>query len=479
MKNLYALLLTFALFSLTLSAQDYEITFEVDMTDFVDGGGTIDPTGMHVAGSWQAAAGLPGDWTPMDAPLTDQGNNVWSATFTIPPGTYEYKYVLGNDWAFGSENITGACGPGNGNRQLEADADKTVAFCYDKCTACGVTTPKVNVTFQVDMSNMITRFGETDTVSVAGGFQGWAPGETIMTDDNEDGIYEVTYEVDANSTLNYKFLFGADWGYEEGIPAACNVGGNRSVEVADTDVTLPVVCYGTCDENCPTLGAPVNVTFLVDMSNEIVSADGVHLAGTLQFPSWRKDEWEMTDVDGNGVYSLRIENLFPGEYQYKFINGTQDSEEEMADFIAAGCGVDNGIGGSNRLLDLTGASGEIVVKFVYNTCDEATNTTADDEDNAPVIVLGTPASVNNTTSIEGIDIYPNPFTSSTTIEINNPNNDVFNLVITDFTGKTVMIKNDIRDDVITIQRNNLPSGIYFATFRDNNGGLLTQKLVIQ
>ena len=478
MKKLYFLTIALGFLSLSLSAQDYTITFQIDMTDYLDGGGTIDPSGMHIAGNFQDEAGLGNEWTPADGILTDQGNNVWSVTVTLPAGTYEYKYVLGNDWSMGSENISGACGPGNGNRQVVVDADKTEAYCYDKCTDCGVVTPTVMVTFRVDMTNMITKFGQPDLVSVAGGFQGWAPGQTVMTDDDSDNIYEVTVEVDANSTLSYKFLFGDAWGYDESVPAVCNSGGNRSASLGTTDEVLPVVCFGSCDETCPSLGAPLNVTFIADLTNEIVSANGVHLAGTMQFPSWRKDEWEMTDADGNGIYSLRIENIFPGEYQYKFINGNSDSDEETADFIGGGCGIDNGVGGSNRLLDLSAASGEIVVKYVYNSCDETSNSTQTDIDNASVISLGS-TNIINTTAIQNLTIYPNPFNEFTTVEFINSQNELFDLIITDFTGRQVYQKNDFREESFTIQRGKLTSGIYFATFRDKKGGLLTHKLIIQ
>lgn len=478
MKKVYLFFLMLGLFASTSSAQDYTITFQIDMTDYLDGGGSIDPSGMHIAGNFQDEAGLGNEWTPADGALTDQGNNIWSITVTLPAGTYEYKYVLGNDWGFGSENISGPCGPGNGNRQIVVDADKTEAYCFDKCTECGVVTPTVKVTFQVDMTNMITKFGQPDMVSVAGGFQGWAPGQTVMSDDDGNNVYEVTVEVDANSTLSYKFLFGDSWGYDESVPASCNSGGNRSASVGTTDEVLPVVCFGSCDETCPSLGTPLNVTFIADLTNEIVSANGVHLAGTLQFPSWRKDEWEMTDADGNGVYSLRIENVFPGEYQYKFINGNSDGEEETADFIAGGCGIDNGVGGSNRLLDLTAASGEVVVQYVYNSCDESSNGTQTDIDNAAVIYLGS-SNLVNTTAIENLRIYPNPISSSATVEFVNPNNELFDLVITDFTGRQVFSKNNFQNTLFTIQRGNLASGIYFATFRDKKGGQLTQKLIIQ
>lgn len=479
MKRFYLFFSLFMSMGLMASAQQtYTITFEVDMTDFINDGGTIDPSGMHVAGSFQDDAGLASEWTPSESPMTDQGNNIWSVTYDIPEGTYEYKYVLGNDWGFGSENISGDCGPGNGNRQIVVDGDKTEAFCYDKCTACGVVIPTVNVTFQVDMTNMALRYGDpnNDIVSVAGAFQGWSPGETVMTDDDGDGIFTVTAEADAGATFGYKFLYGDDWGYDEGVPGDCNVGGNRSVTLGDNDTTLAPVCFGTCDQSCPDLGDPFTVTFLVDMRNEIPNDDGVHVAGTIQFPAWEKDIWELEDPDGNGIYSGKVENMFAGSYVYKFINGTTDNDEEMNDFIAGGCGIDNGVGGSNRELVLDMAQ-DTVIAFVYNSCDEFDDFTQEDVDNAPT--LNETTSVTNTTAIEFYSLYPNPFTNRAVLEFSNPEAKPYTITLTDMMGRVVRVMNNVRAEQVFIDRGNLSSGLYLVNLRDEAGGQLTLKMIVR
>ncbi len=478
MKRFYFFLSLFLSVGLVATAQDHTITFEVDMTDFINDGGTIDASGMHVAGNFQDEAGLSGEWTPSESPMADQGNNIWSVTYTLPAGTYEYKYVLGNDWSFGSENISGDCGPGNGNREIVVDGDKTESFCYSKCSACGVVIPKVNVTFQVDMTNMALRYGDpnNDIVSVAGAFQGWTPGETVMTDDDGDGIFTVTAEADAGSSFGYKFLYGDDWGYDEGVPGDCNQGGNRFVELGDSDTTLAPVCFGTCDQACPDLGDPLTVTFLVDMRNEIVSNEGLHVAGTVQFPAWVKDTWELTDEDGNGIYSGKVENMFTGSYAYKFINGTGDADEEMNDFIAGGCGIDNGVGGSNRELVVDLAQ-DTVIAFVYNSCDQFTDYTQEDIDNAPVV--NGISSVTNTTAIESYRLYPNPFTNRTVLEFSNPDAKPYMVTITDMMGRVVRTMNNVRAEQVLIDRGSLSSGLYLVNLRDEAGGQLTLKMIVR
>lgn len=456
-------LLFIYLFIGSMAMAQSNITFQIDLADLIADGGTVDATGMHMAGSFQAAAGL-NDWTPIDSPLTQMaGTDVWETTIAIPDGTYEYKYVLGNDWAFGSEAISGACGPGNGNREMVVAGDETIAFCYDKCTACGTVIPTVNLTLSVDMSNMATQFGtpNNDIVSVAGSLQGWTPGTTVLDDSDGDGIYTVTIEVDANSTHQYKFLFGDDWGYDEGIPSACNVGNNREIAVGDMDMTLPTVCFASCEAACAPLGDPINVTFRTDLNNEVVNADGPHLTGTVQFPGWRKDVLLMDDADGDGFYSYTL-LLYPQEYQYKFVNGNSDENEENFDFVSGGCGVDNGVGGSNRYLDLRFTTADTVISHVYNEC-----------------TLSFPTNTEDLFAQDlGLQIAPNPFSGKTTLTFNNDDNNAFDLTITDASGRIINTIANISDNQVEINAAGLSNGVYFASISNKEGLSTTKRIVV-
>ncbi|MCF7823508.1 MAG: FG-GAP-like repeat-containing protein [Candidatus Marinimicrobia bacterium] len=66
-----------------------------------------------------------------------------------------------------------------------------------------------------------------------------------------------------------------------------------------------------------------SVTFRVDMSNEVVSENGVHVGGT--FNGWIADSTELTDPDGDNIYTCTLVNENYGFYkdeviEYKFIN---------------------------------------------------------------------------------------------------------------------------------------------------------------
>ncbi len=68
----------------------------------------------------------------------------------------------------------------------------------------------------------------------------------------------------------------------------------------------------------------------------------------------------------------------------------------------------------------------------------------------------------NTINIEAneLKLYPNPMSYKTTVYFENDNNSNYQLRITDLTGKTVRIINNIRDSKVDILKKDLHSGIY-------------------
>jgi len=92
-------------------------------------------------------------------------------------------------------------------------------------------------------------------------------------------------------------------------------------------------------------GISVPVTFQVDMSNQFVSPDGVHIAGGFDIP-WDPTAYELTD-EGGGVYAITL-NLSVGSYvEYKFING---NDWPYAETVPDECAQN-----TNRFIDVMGA----------------------------------------------------------------------------------------------------------------------------
>ncbi|MFN0200189.1 MAG: hypothetical protein ACKVTZ_01640, partial [Bacteroidia bacterium] len=111
-----------------LQAQ-FDVTFQVDMRTEM-----ISPNGLHIAGAMQT----PNVWQPgVDAVTDGNGDGIYEFTFTgVPAGTYEYKFVNGNDWSGPNnnpENIPAACAV-NGNRQVVVTGNMTVpVHAFNSC----------------------------------------------------------------------------------------------------------------------------------------------------------------------------------------------------------------------------------------------------------------------------------------------------------------------------------------------------------
>lgn len=145
MKKIYFLLSLIITFS--LSAQ-VSITHRVDITDYLAGGATLDPTGIRIAGNFGAKGATTAgtamvDWSPTDASgaMNDLGNNIWEITidYTTSGDTVEYKFVNG-DWGADEQMTDTACGGLGGfgsNRFIIVDASSTgYTYCWNSCTQC-------------------------------------------------------------------------------------------------------------------------------------------------------------------------------------------------------------------------------------------------------------------------------------------------------------------------------------------------------
>lgn len=449
------------------------------------GAGTV--TGnVTVAGDFQMAAGFPANWdnTTVIMDLVP-GTNRYQKTVWInstTPDTFEYKFInSGSNW----ENVPSGCAvPASGNRQLivaNANGIVTPDVCFSDCAPCPTGIPdSVYVKFQVDMSNQDYPYPPFNTtidniVSVAGAFQGWSPGNTVLTDANSDKIYDVVVKVQKNSSSQYKFLNGNAWGKDESVPAACNVGGNREFNTAGTatndTMVLPVVCFGECSQSCTPVGPPINVTFRLDLSNELNYGGGPFVAGTFQTPTtWQKTASPLTELDP--VNAPRIfsytQMVKPNLVMYKYWLGPSvtmngDSTAENADFLTLGCGATNPVGTPNRLLDLYGVTQDTVLPIVvFNSCDISTVSIEEDLNNGGSFVIA-----------------PNPTNNVASISFGNKNNIAYNITITNITGQVVYSKTNVQTDNVIVRKADIGSGMFFVTVRNAKGEVAARKLIIE
>ncbi|MBI1316495.1 T9SS type A sorting domain-containing protein [bacterium] len=323
------------------------LTFRVNMSQQ-----TVSPNGVHVAGNWQDEAGYPSDWDPSSAMMTDpDGDGVYELIVTIPAGTYEYKFINGNAWG-SDESVPGTCAV-NQNRQVVLSGNTVLPIvCFAGCTDCIVNPVTVNATFSV---NMALETVSANGVHIAGNFQGWNPATTPMTDPDGDMVYTVTLPVDTSAQLLFKFINGNDWPFQEVTAnlASCGQndgfgGYNRLLLSGNADTTFPVVCFSSC-VNCPINPNMINLSLAVDMSEETVSANGVHVAGT--FNNWDPASTPMLDPDGDMVYEVTVMVPENDTVEFRYINGNTSGGTEASGALV-NCGVPDGFGGYNRFLAL-------------------------------------------------------------------------------------------------------------------------------
>lgn len=104
----------------------------------------------------------------------------------------------------------------------------------------------------------------------------------------------------------------------------------------------------------------VNVTIRVDMSNETVSENGVHLVGSLN--GWSTDATQLTQESNTNIYSTVVQ-LNSGWQEYKFLNGNAWGTEEQATYP---CAPSNG----NRFIYINDSGNDVTLETVpFNGCN--------------------------------------------------------------------------------------------------------------
>jgi len=228
------------------------ITFTLNVSSIISSGATIDSTGMFIAGG--GTFGNPGDY-----PMTDLGGGVWSFTVTKPIGfTSDYTFTNGNSGWGAKENISGlpcAVAPYDDRNLAPVYSDTTIQHCFGTCdydgTCNSVVTPPtgINITFQVDMSQVVDPFVAAE---LNGTFNGWCGNCDAMSDADGDSVWDVTVSLIPGDTVEYKYSADS-WAIQEmNDPGALCTNGdstytNRVLVVPSTDTILGIVCWASCD----------------------------------------------------------------------------------------------------------------------------------------------------------------------------------------------------------------------------------------
>jgi len=315
------------------------VLFRVDMTLQ-----TVNANGPHVAGNFQG-------WNPGDANtlMTDpDGDNIYEVTLLLQPGTYQYKFVNGADWADGNESLPADCNVG-GNREMVVAADPVVEhFCYNQCGAeCVVDPDPADITFRVNMLNTAV---DAAGVWMIGGFTNpaWQAGAVQMTDDNLDGVYECTVNISGSADIQYKFMNGDVNApvNEEGAGIincgiANGVGGyNRIHTRTGLAEVLNTVCFDSCADciigvqeamALTVLNAyPVPANEFVTLSFGQVKASPITVRVMNNLGQVVSSQYMGNLPTGNNQVRVNLEGVASGIYAIELSNGLEKTAVQIA-----------------------------------------------------------------------------------------------------------------------------------------------------
>lgn len=339
------------------SADPVDVTFKVNMNDYIDAGGAIN-TGMFIGATFN-------DWSDSATPMTDaDSDGIWEATVSLQPGPIEFKYIVDN-WNT-SENLapylscTQEFDGGFVNRVYTVgEAVVMDPVCYESCYNCG---DAVNITVNIGAGDAQV---SEDGFFMAGGGNFGNPGDNQFTD-NGDGTYTIMFEKPMGFTSYYTFTNGncPDWSCKENIEGqSCANPDNfndRKMENVMSD-TIINTCFAQCvDTVCAgTPPATYMVEFSVDMSGYTEAFTQVYVSGTIN--NWSGDANALTDM-GDGIWTGTVE-VVEGMQEYKFTLDNWTVQEQFEE--GAECTVTNG-GFTNRSIDVTE---DMAVCFLWDSCE--------------------------------------------------------------------------------------------------------------
>jgi pullulanase-type alpha-1,6-glucosidase len=251
------------------------------------------PSSVAIPGDFQSELGCLGDWQP-DCPNTDLnfGFGVWSATFSIPAGSWEYKVALNDSW---DENY-GRGGVQDGdNLILTLAAQTDVTFTYDP------------------VSHVVTSDAQPLTVTAVGSFQeelgcpgDWQPecGNTHLSFDPEDRVWQAVFNIPAGE-WEYKVALNDSWDENYGRLAAPNgpnivlsLGGSTDVKFYYDNATNWI----TDNHNSVIAVAPGDFQSKLGCSGD--------------WQPWCLRSW-LQDTNGDGIYGFQTRKLPAGDYEVK------------------------------------------------------------------------------------------------------------------------------------------------------------------
>src|SRR5690606_19925211 len=205
-------------------------------TTFLQAQDIEQPDLVIIPGTIQSVLGCDGDWQP-DCEATaltfDDEDQLWSATFDLPAGDYEYKVTLNGSW---DVNYGLHAEPNGANIPLSLAEDTSVRFIYDH-----------NTHWVTDSVNSIIANVPGSYQSEIGCPDDWQPWclRTLLQDIDGDGIYTYSTAAIPAGFYEAKVAFTESWDLNYGEGGAQN-GPNIGFTVPEEN-TETVFSFTTID----------------------------------------------------------------------------------------------------------------------------------------------------------------------------------------------------------------------------------------
>jgi pullulanase-type alpha-1,6-glucosidase len=200
------------------------------------------PSLVVIPGTIQSVLGCPGDWQP-DCPNTaltyDAVDDLWSATFALPAGSYEYKVALNGSW---DVNYGAGGEQGGANIRLLLERDTQVRFIYHHGT------------------HWVTDSVNSLIVNVPGSYQthigcpgAWQPTclRSLLQDPDGDGVYVFSTTLIPAGAYEAKVAANESWSLNWGDGGARD--GANIPFVVESDGQLVEFRFDTTNNNTMTI----------------------------------------------------------------------------------------------------------------------------------------------------------------------------------------------------------------------------------
>jgi len=348
-----------------------------------------------------------------------------------------------------ADTITYLTGLSNGGNTLTLDINVGAnwwRFIYNRTQLIPVA--NYNVTFRVDMAQYAGVANPANGVFVNGSFNGNCGSCNPMV--NTSGtMWELTLPL-APGEIQYIFTVDT-WNDLESFTGteACidpyNDGFNNRFHVVANDITLPAVCFNSCDI-CTN-----DITFRVNM-NDYVNAGGSTAAGVFlngTFNGWCGSCTPLSDANMDGVWEVTAP-IAAGNIEYKF---TVDGWNDQETFVGGEpCTLTTGAN-INRLASVSVDTTFAIV--CWESCSDC------------------PAGIDELNE-NGIVIAPNPATTALNVSAKS---EIQTVAILDLNGRLVQSVT-VNGVAASLNVSGMNHGLYLVSVTTNKG-VYTKRVIVE